>query len=371
MEKNLIIKRIVYTAVCFVLVVASCVMFYDFNAVKGCEGSGSNEKITSMQDMGEMLEAFSPKLTSYDFDDNIYGVVEDVDGAEKPTGKFKSVTFSERSSAYINEHYTRPYYYTSDQYSIMEGFYVATYQRFMQVYITESATFYHTEFTLNSDAEAPGYDKDDGLVIQKSYSDITLDADIYISKDRALLRINNAHMAVDGVNSYMFEKVLGRWGEFTDDIGEGKKIISSFNSVNRTNFRILAAMGNCIRDRDGDKFTKKGDRYILKKDPFKDFTGTLLSIAGVSSSFINDEKLSGEFEVDLRDDTNPVVNLNIENEYELDKATAEQTKSTVSLDYFEYDVFEFSAINNTVIKGYDSVSALSADEYAELIPEEE
>ncbi len=361
MEKKLLVKRIVYIAICLVLVVVSCIMFYDFNSVKVGEGSGTNARISSMKDMGEMLEAFSPQLNGYNFSEEISELSEDEEDVEQSVGKYKSVTFSEESSAYVKMDYNSN--------STDNGFSIATYQRFMQVYITENATFYHSECTATIDAET-STQKDNKTEVSKSYSDISLNIDILIAKDRVMLRINKAHMAVNGVNNYMFERVLGRWGDFTADVSEGRRIISEFNSLNSMNFRILSAMGNCISGYDGDSFNKKGSVYSLKKSPFKSFATTLLSIVG-SPSYLNSDDLSGKFEVDLGDDTNPVVYLSIENEYELDKVTSSQTGVTLKFDYLEYDEFEFSAINNTVIKGYDSISALSAKEYVELMTEGE
>lgn len=364
MEKKLLIKKIVFIAVCIVLVVVSCIMFFDFDAINVGEGNGTNARITSMRDMGEMLEAFSPQLNGYNFSADISELSNDENDVEQHVGKYKSVTFSEESSAYVNLDFA----IKDNKSRTYDGSSTATYHRFMQVYITENATYYHSECTVTTDGSMPEY-IGDNISTSTSYSDITLNIDVFIAKDRVLLRINKALIAVNGVNNYMFERVLGRWGDFTEDVAEGKKIVSEFNSVNRMNFRILALMGECISGYNSDNFNNNGSSYSLKKGPFRSLASSLLSIAGVPS-YLNDKGLSGEFEVDLGDDTNPIVDLTLENKYKLDKETAQNSNYTkLNFDYLEYDEFTFSAINNTVIKGYNSISALSAKDYTELLME--
>lgn len=347
MEKKLCIKRIVCLSVCLVLIVVACVIGYDFNAITAGEGNGTNAKISSMNEMGAMMSSFSKPLSEFDFStdgksDNDNGTV----------AKYSSVTFDEDTAVYVN---------SKTSYMNDVTFSTQTLQRYMRVCITPNATYYHSCYTLSSDAQYQ-IEEDGKKETKKSYSDITMDIEILSTEHRVLLRINKARIARDGKSLFVFERVIGQWGDFTEDTALGRKIVSSIGDTNDFNFRVLSLMGSYINNYGEGGFSNKGGSvYSMKDDTFKAFASKI-------SSYLKD--YSGGLEVDLSDSTEPSVSLKLVNDYEDEKTIDRYTRRT-EYQYREYDSFRFSAINNTIVKGYDDISAISAERFNELIVEEE
>lgn len=352
MEKKIDVKKIVCLSACFVLLLVACLLGYDFNAVKFGEGSGTNAKISSMEAMGEMLDSFHSQLSGYDFSD-----VQTFAG-DSHERKYKSVTFYEESSAYVSLTYGR-------------SFSNATYQRYMQVCIAPNATYYHSNFIISSDAETITKGKDGQEETEETYTNIAMDMELLVAESRVLLRINKARIANNGKTELMFERVIGQWGDFTTDIDVGRAVVSMLTSVNEMNFRILSLMGSYMSSDTNDGFNRKGGSvYTMKDDTFKSFAARLLSIAGGSA--LLDEKYKGGMSVDLSDDTAPVITLNLTNDYTYDgkdKETGKRETPDISFQFREFDTFTFEAINNTVVEGYDKISAISADRFSELLEE--
>ncbi|MCM1368388.1 MAG: hypothetical protein NC184_06240 [Roseburia sp.] len=339
MEKKADVKKIVCLVVCVALIVIACIVGVDFNKITVKSGKGRNAKITSLEDMSIMLSDFGEPLSDFSYSKNSAARnASKTDDAV--SAKYKSVTIHEQSSCYTYAKNGR-------------GFSKVIIQRSMDIGITESATYYHSMFTLSADSRTEAYYSNDGMVQETDYgSNADIDLEIYISEDRFLLRFNRFSMATDGKNIMGIERVLGQWGDFSDDTDVGQAVISSLGSTNSKNFRIFGLMGKYIADSDDDIFSKRGDVYTLKKDASGGFASSLLGIAGGSGLA---EDFDCEFEVDLGSAASPVVTLLLDSDQSYDK--------TGSMRVYEKDVFEFTNINNTVIDIPSSLSALSAEEF--------
>lgn len=372
-----LIKRIVWSAVCLVVIVVAVLIGVDYNAVTAGRGNGTNARMTTVDDVSEMLESFSGQLTDFGYGGSERDSANALPSGEKAKrNKYSSVTMFERSSVRVS---------SESQSSITElnRFSKSTMQRELSVYIVPGITYYHVVATMASDSMYYVVAKDDdGNVIKgpggdptyeekKAYSDTDLDMELYISESRFLLRFNRLKVAINGKNWTGVERILGKWGDFTDDTDAGRDFISVIGSVNKSNFRVLGLMGAGISEYKGDGFIKRGDTYIMKDGTFKDFAGSLLSVNGLSSGALG-EGFKGGFEVDLGDAQAPIVSLLLKNDYE--KSSSNDTSyGSSSVWYYanmtEDDVFTFTNINNTAVSLPRNLSTVSAEEFSSIMEE--
>ena len=61
MTKQSVVKRSICLGICLILIIAACIVGYDWNRISAGAGSGSNAEIASLNSMGNMLEDFSPR----------------------------------------------------------------------------------------------------------------------------------------------------------------------------------------------------------------------------------------------------------------------------------------------------------------------
>lgn len=349
MENKGYAKRIICLAVCLVLALAACIIGHDFNAVCVGSGSSSNAEINSMKQMGEMMDAFTAKLGGYDMS---YWS----DDAVASDAKYKSFTVKEISSTYYNIKRN-------------DGtFSNATYQRFMTVGITNDAMFYHSEYTVSSDMKSSGNSESDGSsgsTEGKAYVDAAVDCDVYVSSERMLIRFNNITFARNGKNLYGFERVVGQWGDFSEDRALGLNFIYSFCSSG-LDYKIMSLIGSYVSRYQAVEFRTKGSTHSMKRDMFKVFSAQLMSTVCGSAEYLSDG-FTGGMEIDLGSSTSPIITLDFKNSYVSDSSIFDSNRASVEMS--ETDVLEFSNINNTVIKGYDDVSTISAEKFSEIMEE--
>ncbi len=358
MTKQSVVKRSICLGICLILIIVACIVGYDWNRISAGAGGGSNAEIASLNSMGNMLEDFSPRLSGYDYNQLRYDTDgESEDEEQQKRKKYKSVTMYERTSVYANV--------TIDK-GHREDFSTTTIQREMYIYITENATFYKSICTIASDAAVMGKNDEGEEKLKKSYSNTAIDMELYISKDRFLLRFNKLKTSVNGKSITGCDRIIGKWGDFSDDTSVGRAVVSALGAANNNNFRVLNIMGNYISSYIDDGFSKDGDSYVMKKDTFKSFASRLLSINGVSSSYL-DDGFSGEFALDLGNAERPTISLEFRNEYEHERTdfNDQDIESSVS----EFDVFEFYNINNTVISVPNDISTISAEKFDAIMQE--
>lgn len=357
MEKKIDVKKIVCLSICVVLIIIACIVGVDYNSIGLKSGSGRNARMSSLEDMSEMLSSFSEPLSGFGYSKKS-ATLNAKDG-EASTAKYTSVTIHEQTSSYA---------------SVVNGelYATATIQRSMDIGITSRGTYYHIVATLSTDSQVREYNeetKEDEL--KKHYSDLDLDMEIYMSEDRFLLRFNRFSSATDGKNLMGIERVLGQWADFSDDSDVGKAVVSSLGSVNNKNFRIFGIMGDYIGRRDEDIFGKRGNVYSLKNEPSKAFASALMNVVGSGTL---DEDFNCVFDVDLSDAASPLVTLMLDSDYSdrievPDESGRGTTKRDVSARIYEKDVFEFTNINNTVIDIPSSISTLTAKEFDDYMNE--
>lgn len=344
-KKSHIITTIICLSICAVLLIAACLIGYDFNSVKVGKGEGTNAEVTTIKEVGSLIDTLflrspvSPRAAS--------------DGDEKEK-EFTTMTARVTSSSYLSKEYENSTFSTT------------TVQRDILYAVTQDDLYIHTEFTVTSDAKLWISDNEDDDDDSKEYSDVAADFEIYMSAERLLIRINSITMAYNGKSSYDYERVIGEWGDFSDDMQTGIKMASSLTSINKGIYDILTLISDYISEYPDLGFSKKGVSYMMKSDTFKSFAGRLMENAGSSTEYL-DEDFSGALEFDLDNPREPVISLDFKSSYENESGGSDKTLSEVYV--AETSVFEFSKINNTAIYGYDDIDALSAKDYIELMEE--
>ncbi len=354
MEKKVDVRKIVCLSICLVIFVIACVIGVDYSRIGLKTGNGKNARVSSLDDMSEMLSSFSESLSGFDYSHQSSSL-KTKDKDDTSAQKYTSVTIHEQTSSYA---------------SVVQGdmFSTVTIQRSMDIGITASGTYYHVMVTVSSDSRVNDYNKEtESNELKKHYSDTDIDMELYMSENRFLLRFNKFSSASDGKNSMGVERVLGRWGDFSDDSDVGRKVVSSLGSVNSKNFRVLKVMGNYIGKHDEDIFVKRGNVYGLESASSKTFAKELFRIVGSGSLA---EQFDCGFDVDLSNDTTPLVTLMLDSDYsDWIKSGNGGATQYVSARVYEKDIFEFTNINNTVIDMPSSFSALTAEEFNEYMNE--
>lgn len=357
MERKIDVKKIVCLSICVVLIIVACIVGVDYNSIGLKSGSGKNARMTSLDDMSDMLTSFSGQLSGFDYSKQSASLK--AKEGDTSAAKYTSVTIHEQTSGYAKSRYG-------------EQFSTTTIQRSMDIGITSKETYYHVVATMSYDARMKEYDKETNSTEMKNhYSDIEIDLEMYMSENRFLLRFNKFSSATDGKNLMGMERVLGQWADFTDDTDVGRKVISSLGSINNKNFRVFGIMGDYIGRRDEDIFGKRGNVYSLKGDATKSFATAIMRAVG-SGSLATDFECG--FDVDLSDDTNPLVTLLLDSDYsDRVEGPSEYGSGTTMYDIsarvYEKDVFEFTNINNTVIDIPSSISTLTAEQFDDYMNE--
>lgn len=351
MVKKAHITTLVCLLICCALIVAACIIGYDFNAVGAGKGDGANAEVTSIEEVGDLIEAMFSQ-SSYPRRSSLAASDDGKD--DKEDKEFTSMTVRITSSSYFSRKSNSGVFKTS------------TVQSDMFFAIMEDGLYYHVEYTATGDAKTSVAEDDEDDDDSKEYIDLAADFEMFISAEKLYMRINSVSEANNGKSSFAYERVIGEWGDFSDDMQKGMHIASSFTGVNSRIYDILNLVIDYINEYPETGFSKKGSSYMMKTDTFKQFAAQLMNKVGSSSDCL-DEEFSGALEFDLDDSTKPVITLDFKNGYESVKD--ESNKDRFTVDVAETTVVEFSRINNTIIKGHDKVQALSAKDYTELMEE--
>ena len=349
MVKKSHIATLICLVICCALLVAACIIGFDFNAIGTGKGDGVNAEVTSIEEVGKLINAlFSERAYPQN---SARAASDNVDDDEK---EFTSMTARITSSSYLSTESNNGIFNTS------------TVQTDILMAITEDGAYFRGEYTVNADAKtSTDADDDDN---SKNYLDASADFEMYVSAERLLIRVNKVTAACNGKSSYIYERVIGEWGDFSEDARTGMRLASSFTSTNSSVFYIFDLVSDYINKFAETGFSKKGVSYMMKSDTFGDFAAQLMSNIGSSAEYL-DKDYKGSLEFDLENSTKPVITLDFKSGYESDNSESYEKGFTV--DVAQTVVLEFSKINNTTINGYDKVDALSAEDYIALMEETE
>ncbi len=350
MKNKISVKNCVVLAIVVVLIVVTAVFMAKPNENYAGAGKGTNAKITSMDEFADFMHDLSSDLHPRGtYSASAYAAEN---GEEEREKKYTSYTVRERTRSTASYSDSS----SSDSYKIKMSL-----QRDLTIYVTENATFYDSWGILSSRSK---------LKSDTNRVDFQFHVLIYTDAENVFMNFKRYNISASSSSEgetdedekttpINFDCVLNRWINFSDDSQSGAGIVASeMTSINNENLEIFALIGN-YTEHYKDDFIQSGKTYEMSEATFKSFASGLLSIAGVSSSFGEDEDFSGSFELDLGSPTRPEITLTYKYEYKQAEAA-------------EVDEFAFENINNTVIKDIPAtVDAMSSKEFTDRVMQTE
>ena len=339
---------------CIALLIASIVFmpFDTGNEVTVGEGNGTNEKLNDPEDMQALLKYISDHnesdvdsghkdlaRLSYDESQETYDGEENKNQnksrSKNKTQDYESVTIHEQayitSSYHLSTHNENLGYIYSDSNSI--------FCRQLSVYMTESASYYHSvgQISSTSEYDAPGEDDD-----EHSYSYLSFDVEIFFNGDTSeiLMKINKWSMVSELKTIIISDEILGRWVSFDNTVFDYMNMI---DGANRDSLGEIEKIINIAIDK--DMFDKNKGKYSLSKKEFKEILGA-------------DDLENGEFVVDMSNSECPVVSMKVSGSSK-NKPNSNYAYNATSHTNVQYT---FENINNTIVRMDKNADILEIDE---------
>lgn len=345
MEKNNVVKKVICFAVCIVLLIIALVFSGGTGGVTAGKGRGTDAKITSLEQFSDLFSRLSQSSAVAAVDSKAVAVAE-----RKQEKEYTSFTMHETSNIKVSaDSYIRGNTYSSSRNKTVL-------RRTIDYYYTEDAVYYSADmiFATTYTTEKSGESK-------TVKSSVSLNMDLYLGANYALLRFNRFLSSVTDSDFIGTDNIIGKWFKFE----EGDSVVSSLISVNDYNSRFLNLLSGYLKSYYEKGFDKSGDVYKLSNSAFKSFVKSALSIYGASSSG-SDEDMDGELIVDIEDATKPQVSFGLKEEYKDSENNANYSYS-IEMNAKESDVLEFMNINNTIVNIPKNINTYSVEDLKECI----
>ncbi len=349
------IKKIIAAVVMAVVLVITFVSFGKTTDVRVGRGNGISANVGTMEEFSKALSDFMDNFDNGGLSFNsadgsantvAYSTTDYSVDELNESAKYKSATMYITDASYVN------YSYTKDSVSVRYNFDL---QKEMSLYITDGAVYYISEGVLNSSAKVSSSDDTDS-----NSTNLIFNCEFYMTSDIMMMKFNKLNIIKDGIVHYFPESIRSVWIDFSD-VDENAlniEVISIFRDVNEANFSYLSLLSKYIDKYNSTVFTKSGSLYILNENYIDAYIKDALNIYGTGGLSTD---YTGEFSVDLSDNTYPKVNINYSNKTNpLSSVNGKYTMNEVS----EYGFTDF---NNTVITPPSEFSAIKSSEFIDLM----
>lgn len=305
---------------CAFLVLCALIFPNTGTAVAG-KGNGRSEKVTSVQEVGEVLNAFRSDL-------QMMSATGEQGGKIAPLGKqFASDSDKEYTSVTLEFETTAS---VSVKTNMMDSSSMKM-ERTMTCYYTENEAFYEASANITSSSG--------GTV----GSALSISFKIYISEDDALVYFERFTGRVKGgEDPELPDGVLHKWIDLDSEA-------ASLVSINDANYAIMGVLGEYILNCEGEDFKKIGSNYTLKEDEAKELCSKVSSessVGGVSSDMFKE----ASFSVDLSSKTSPFMRLVYTAKQSIEGYDQNGNRQKYTMKGAEKMDCRLKNINNTVIK---------------------
>lgn len=371
MKKGQLAKSIIIIVLSFVFLILAIVMTSAKQESYGGAGNKTNAKIENLTQAEKMLEVFNGNSS--------------ISKAATTYANYTSATAE--VSSYGKMKYEYDYDGRSDDQKSNAN---VSFSRNMKMYVTEDAALY--EISMNSNVSSSSIRMSSGSVISSSEQSthVYIKMLYYVDSDCAMLRFENYMIDYnskrkqnkdekeDKNHMELNVKGLNKWIYF--DRKKDTKyedLLDSLLTVNDNNFAVMRLLGNYIDQ--PDFFNVNNNVYKMKKDKTLSFANALMRAqfnnSYYSSNYYDDGDEIG-FEIDLSNSTAPIftltskVDYNDEDIHESYNSNSDSYSSKTNYSGNGSDILCFKNINNTKIKMPDADSAMSIEEFSDLVTEE-
>ncbi|MBQ8229152.1 MAG: hypothetical protein IJZ32_00475 [Clostridia bacterium] len=302
---------------CGFLVLCALIFPNTGTAVAG-KGNGRSEKVTTVQEVGEVLNAFRGDLQTVN-------ATSEQGGKIAPLGKqFASDSDKEYTSVTIEVKVTNS---ASKKQSVNSSEISSSsyLDRTMTCYFTENEAFYEIRATLRAKSKVmKGSEQEDNNVAR------SLAVKYYLGEKGCFV-----YYEYDIGDNAIPESALNKW--LIEDS-------NPFDSSDDSNYQVMGILGDYILNCESKDFDKTGNNYVLKDYWAKELCNKCLAVSGVDSIDLQHFK-NAAFSVNLNNKTSPFMQLSYTAKNTEKYGDYEYTmKSGLTLD------LRLKNINNTVIK---------------------
>lgn len=316
-------KKIVALVISLVILVCG-IVFQGEDASRGViikQGKGKSEKVTTVETLANVLDSLTDRFQSSGYTSVGGGSkIEGVAGGWFGDDENEPVEYTDAVLTFDTYGTVGMDMSSDSSYGSFSMTSNMTFDRSMTCLFTKDSAYYHVDAEIRQSASG-----NVGGESQSSKSFISIEAELYITEDVALMRFIEMTVLTEGFDADVKE-MLGKW----IDCGTGG--VDFLSSINDQNYAQLSLIGDYVDEYESEGFKKSGSVYTLKDEPCKELCLDLFALAG-AGSLPEDCLDTSKFRVDLSDSTTPVMDLSYVIKYDEDSQKVggvENTRITVS-----------------------------------------
>ena len=355
------VKKIIFLSVSLVILIVSLVLSINNFNIKITTSYGS-EKINSTTKAEKIMKSLNNMMKK---DSNNSDSYEEID--------FKNMTISEYSqySIFVNNEY-REYASRDEKEYFVSRYNKAKVKRNMNIYFTETATYYDIDLILTSTYESAEISNEIRTVNNTiAFCDISMD--IYIQSDATYLRFNKLiiceyYKNKDGKNGDVIDliddkgvDIAGKWIDISNSMYLSDMIewTQDFNLSFFDNIQESIAEYN----RGGDSFIRQGNVYKMNDEKYRDLLNSISS--GESIGALEAKKIKGGLDLSINEEE---LLLDLVFKYaDTNKVHTEKYYEEVNVDCVEEDEIKILDINKTKIEEISKEDVLVYDDIEQLL----